>query len=109
MCSTEVPTAPSAVSVSLNGTQPVGCPRPLLAHSWRSIRLFISSTFRDMHGERDLLLRTVLPALQARAASHRISLHGIDLHWGVTEEDTWRNRYGRGCGSGRRIAEMEPR
>nr|XP_023421639.1 telomerase protein component 1-like [Cavia porcellus] len=59
---------------------------------WRSIRLFISSTFRDMHGERDLLLRTVLPALQARAASHRISLHGIDLHWGVTEEDTWRNR-----------------
>nr|XP_013009973.1 telomerase protein component 1-like [Cavia porcellus] len=65
---------------------------PLSQHGWRSIRLFISSTFRDMHGERDLLLRTVLPALQARAASHRISLHGIDLHWGVTEEDTWRNR-----------------
>uniref|UniRef100_A0A673TDN2 Telomerase associated protein 1 n=1 Tax=Suricata suricatta TaxID=37032 RepID=A0A673TDN2_SURSU len=61
-------------------------------HGWRSIRLFISSTFRDMHGERDLLLRSVLPALQARAAPHHISLHAIDLRWGVTEEETRRNR-----------------
>ncbi|XP_032199046.1 telomerase protein component 1 isoform X2 [Mustela erminea] len=59
---------------------------------WCSIRLFISSTFRDMHGERDLLLRSVLPALQARAAPHHISLHAIDLRWGITEEETRRNR-----------------
>uniref|UniRef100_A0A8C5VSR8 Telomerase associated protein 1 n=1 Tax=Microcebus murinus TaxID=30608 RepID=A0A8C5VSR8_MICMU len=65
---------------------------PISQQGWRSIRLFISSTFRDMHGERDLLLRSVLPALQARAALHRISLHGIDLRWGVTEEETRRNR-----------------
>ncbi|KAM6202580.1 telomerase protein component 1 [Rhynchocyon petersi] len=65
---------------------------PVSQPGWRSIRLFISSTFRDMHGERDLLLRSVLPALQARAAPHRISLHGIDLRWGVTEEETRRNR-----------------
>ncbi|XP_069340966.1 telomerase protein component 1 [Eulemur rufifrons] len=65
---------------------------PVSQQGWRSIRLFISSTFRDMHGERDLLLRSVLPALQARAAPHRISLHGIDLRWGVTEEETRRNR-----------------
>ncbi|XP_051678544.2 telomerase protein component 1 isoform X2 [Oryctolagus cuniculus] len=65
---------------------------PTSQPSWRSIRLFISSTFRDMHGERDLLLRSVLPALQARAAPHRISLHAIDLRWGITEEETRRNR-----------------
>ncbi|XP_053452149.1 telomerase protein component 1 isoform X2 [Nycticebus coucang] len=65
---------------------------PVSQQGWRSIRLFISSTFRDMHGERDLLLRSVLPALQARAAPHRISVHGIDLRWGVTEEETRRNR-----------------
>ncbi|XP_019487936.1 PREDICTED: telomerase protein component 1 [Hipposideros armiger] len=65
---------------------------PVSQPGWRSIRLFISSTFRDMHGERDLLLRSVLPALQARAAPHRISLHAIDLRWGVTEEETRRNR-----------------
>ncbi|XP_020013985.2 telomerase protein component 1 isoform X1 [Castor canadensis] len=61
-------------------------------HGWRSVRLFISSTFRDMHGERDLLLRFVLPALQAQAAPHYISLHAIDLRWGITEEETRRNR-----------------
>lgn len=57
-----------------------------------------------MHGERDLLLRSLLPALQARAAPHCISLHAIDLRWGVTEEETRRNRYGghREEGLGRR-------
>ncbi|XP_043840432.1 telomerase protein component 1 [Dromiciops gliroides] len=65
---------------------------PLPQHSWRSVRIFISSTFRDMHGERDLLLRSVLPALQARAAPHRINIRGIDLRWGVTEEETRKDR-----------------
>ncbi|XP_051032731.1 telomerase protein component 1 [Phodopus roborovskii] len=65
---------------------------PISQHGWRHIRLFISSTFRDMHGERDLLMRCVLPALQARVSPHRISLHAIDLRWGVTEEETRRNR-----------------
>lgn len=46
-----------------------------------------------MHGERDLLMRSVLPALQARVLPHRISLHAIDLRWGITEEETRRNRY----------------
>lgn len=45
-----------------------------------------------MHGERDLLLRFVLPALQALAGPHRISLRAIDLRWGITEEETGRNR-----------------
>ncbi|XP_036151924.1 telomerase protein component 1 isoform X1 [Myotis myotis] len=65
---------------------------PISQPGWHSIRIFISSTFRDMHGERDLLLRSVLPALQARAAPHHISLHAIDLRWGITEEETRRNR-----------------
>ncbi|XP_050998953.1 LOW QUALITY PROTEIN: telomerase protein component 1 [Acomys russatus] len=65
---------------------------PVSQHGWRNIRLFISSTFRDMHGERDLLMRSVLPALQARVFPHRISLHAIDLRWGITEEETQRNR-----------------
>lgn len=56
-----------------------------------------------MHGERDLLLRSVLPALQARVFPHRISLHAIDLRWGITEEETRRNRCratGKGARSG---------
>ncbi|XP_041594364.1 telomerase protein component 1 isoform X2 [Vulpes lagopus] len=67
-------------------------PAPISPPGWRSVRLFISSTFRDMHGERDLLLRAVLPALQAQAAPRRLGLRAIDLRWGIPEEETRRNR-----------------
>ncbi|MEE6528645.1 hypothetical protein FKM82_031235, partial [Ascaphus truei] len=54
---------------------------------WRSIRVFISSTFRDMHAERDLLIGRVMPELRARAACHFLSLEEVDLRWGITEEE----------------------
>ena len=59
---------------------------------WRTVRVFISSTFRDMHGERDLLTRFVFPELRARAHSRQIQLYEVDLRWGVTEEDTRHHR-----------------
>ncbi|KFO22262.1 Telomerase protein component 1 [Fukomys damarensis] len=91
----KIPPAPGKTQVLTLRPLEEDAPSPLAPVSqrgWRSIRLFISSTFRDMHGERDLLLRSVLPALQARATPHRISLHAIDLRWGVTEEEARRNR-----------------
>ena len=54
---------------------------------WRTVRVFISSTFRDMHGERDLLTRFVFPELRARAHSQQIHVYEVDLRWGVTEQD----------------------
>ena len=53
---------------------------------WRTVRVFISSTFRDMHGERDLLTRFVFPELRARAHARQIQVYEVDLRWGVTEE-----------------------
>lgn len=91
----KIPPPPGKTGVQSLRPLEENMPSPLAAVSqlgWRSIRLFISSTFRDMHGERDLLLRSLLPALQARAAPYRISLHAIDLRWGITEEETRRNR-----------------
>ena len=55
---------------------------------WKTARIFISSTFRDMHGERDLLTRYVFPELRRRAHDLRVHLYEVDLRWGVTEEDT---------------------
>ena len=40
----------------------------------RDVRVFISSTFKDMHGERDVLTRFVLPELRARASKMHISI-----------------------------------
>src|SRR4051794_23901953 len=53
---------------------------------WRTVRVFISSTFRDMHAERDHLVRVVFPALRERLEKHRVYLVDIDLRWGVTRE-----------------------
>uniref|UniRef100_UPI0037E81F20 telomerase protein component 1 n=1 Tax=Semicossyphus pulcher TaxID=241346 RepID=UPI0037E81F20 len=57
---------------------------------WRGVRVFISSTFRDMHAERDILVRSVFPELRRRAAAHCLYLQEVELRWGVTEEESER-------------------
>ncbi|MBT1076858.1 DUF4062 domain-containing protein [Geobacter grbiciae] len=52
------------------------------------IRLFISSTFRDMHAERDWLNRVVFPELRSRCRRRGAEFVGVDLRWGVTEEES---------------------
>lgn len=81
---------PSLLSSEAPPTPSLTPDKILLASSpqqvWRTVRVFISSTFRDMHGERDLLTRFVFPELRARAHSRQIHVYEVDLRWGVTEE-----------------------
>lgn len=49
--------------------------------------VFISSTFRDMQSERDMMHTDVIPALNALAEAHHDHLHFIDLRWGVNTND----------------------
>ncbi len=53
----------------------------------KTIRLFISSTFRDMNAERDWLNRVVFPELRSRCRRRGAEFVGVDLRWGVTEEE----------------------
>lgn len=57
-----------------------------MIQTWKTLRVFISSTFRDMHAERDHLVKVVFPELRERLEKHRIHLVDIDLRWGVTAE-----------------------
>ena len=57
-----------------------------MGQSWRTARVFISSTFRDMHAERDHLVRVVFPKLRQLVEPRRIYLEDIDLRWGITRE-----------------------
>lgn len=57
-----------------------------MSSTWRTARVFISSTFRDMQAERDHLVRVVFPALRERLEPFRVHLIDIDLRWGVTRE-----------------------
>ncbi len=59
---------------------------------WQTVRIFISSTFADMHAERDYLVKQVFPGLRDWCERRRLHLVDIDLRWGVTETDATRNR-----------------
>jgi hypothetical protein len=50
-------------------------------------RVFVSSTFQDMHEERDVLSRRVFAVLRQRFLVRGVSVSEIDLRWGVTTED----------------------
>lgn len=54
----------------------------------RVIRVFISSTFRDMQGERDYLIKRVFPALKEKASKREVTLVMLDLRWGITEQES---------------------
>ena len=54
---------------------------------WETIHIFISSTFNDMHAERDYLVKQVFPELREWCEKRKLRLVDIDLRWGVTEQD----------------------
>jgi tetratricopeptide (TPR) repeat protein len=58
---------------------------------WETVSVFISSTFRDMHAERDHLIRKVFPELRRRCEQYRLYFEDIDLRWGVTQEQAENN------------------
>ena len=49
----------------------------------KNIKVFLSSTFKDMDAERDLIMNRVAPLLQERLSSEGISVQFIDLRWGL--------------------------
>ena len=54
----------------------------------RQIRVFISSTFQDMQGERDYLMKYTFPILRNLASKRDVTLTELDLRWGITEEES---------------------
>ena len=58
-----------------------------MVRTWRTIRVFVSSTFRDMQAERDYLAKVIFPELRERCLKIQVHLVDIDLRWGVTEEE----------------------
>ena len=57
----------------------------------KNIKVFLSSTFKDMDAERDLIMNRVAPMLQERLAPEGMSVQFIDLRWGVNTQDADEN------------------
>jgi tetratricopeptide (TPR) repeat protein len=53
----------------------------------RTVRVFLSSTFRDFAEERDLLVRKVFPELRRKCRERQVELVDVDLRWGITEKE----------------------
>ena len=51
-----------------------------------NVRVFTSTTFRDMVKEREALVHIVFPHLREVCKEHRIALTDIDLRWGIVDE-----------------------
>ena len=56
----------------------------------RRIRIFISSTFRDMVEERDELMTHTWPELRRFCRERQVELVEVDLRWGIAEEQATR-------------------
>ena len=52
----------------------------------RKIRVFVSSTFRDMHDDRDILVKKTFPQLRKLCAERAVTWTEVDLRWGITDE-----------------------
>jgi len=53
---------------------------------YRQIRVFVSSTFQDMHEEREELVKRVFPQLRKLCEQRGVAWGEVDLRWGVSDE-----------------------
>ncbi|MCA8989318.1 MAG: tetratricopeptide repeat protein, partial [Planctomycetaceae bacterium] len=63
---------------------------PIRVEFDRYIRVFVSSTFRDMQDERDELVLRIFPQLRRICEERGVTWSEVDLRWGITEEQSQR-------------------
>ena len=66
----------------------VSKPRQQKPNMWTNIRLFLSSSFIDTHGERDVIIKRVIPNINRKLAPRFIRFIPVDLRWGVSSEES---------------------
>jgi tetratricopeptide (TPR) repeat protein len=61
------------------------------------LRVFISSTFRDLQEEREHLVKRIFPEIRALCRERGITFTEVDLRWGLTEENVVLGQVIRTC------------
>jgi hypothetical protein len=74
----------------------------------KKVRVFISSTLRDMHAERDHLVTVVFPELRECVEQLGLEFFDVDLRWGVPVKDLNGETVNSGEYSRPWIARVEP-
>lgn len=63
----------------------------------RELRVFISSTFRDLQQEREYLVKKIFPEIRTLCREQGVFFTEVDLRWGLTEEEGTLGRILRTC------------
>ena len=63
-------------------------PTPAASREWRTLHVFVSSTFVDMREERRVLNVEVFPQLEQQLRARRVRLQVTDLSWGIPSAST---------------------
>lgn len=61
------------------------------------LRVFISSTFRDLQEEREHLVKKIFPEIRSLCRERGVTFTEVDLRWGLTEEEATLGRIIRTC------------
>src|ERR1700733_10019716 len=61
------------------------------------LRLFVSSTFRDLQQEREQLVKKIFPRIRKECRARGVEFTEIDLRWGITEEESRSGKTVRIC------------
>ncbi len=61
------------------------------------LRVFISSTFRDLHDEREHLVKKIFPEIRALCRNRGVTFTDVDLRWGLTDEQAAHGTVIRTC------------
>jgi Domain of unknown function (DUF4062) len=56
------------------------------------MRVFVSSTFRDMQDEHEELIKRIFPQLRRLCEERGVSWGEVDLRWGITDEEAAEGR-----------------
>src|SRR6185295_4733949 len=70
--------------------------RAIMPHN-NELRVFISSTFRDLQEEREHLVKKIFPEIRALCRERGIRFTEVDLRWGLTDEDVALGQVIRTC------------
>jgi nephrocystin-3 len=72
----------------------LGIPKHLMQSStsnttqYKTVRVFVSSTFKDFFAEREILVKSVFPRLREWCEKRKLLLVEVDLRWGVPRESS---------------------
>ncbi|KAK2154284.1 hypothetical protein LSH36_272g06050 [Paralvinella palmiformis] len=55
-------------------------------HEWKTIRIFVSSTFTDFYSEREILVKKIFPELREWCECRKLHLVECDLRWGIPND-----------------------